>query len=149
MIDVEVIGAEGARAERARLDRVAAMPTLAEIRRLCRAAAGSAGVHSGHLAIEFVDAARIAALNAAHRNEPGPTDVLSFPIDGAARGGDTEAVELGDVLICLQHTRDVREAIVHGVLHLLGMDHDADDGEMLARQRELLQLQARPAKGPS
>jgi probable rRNA maturation factor len=32
----------------------------------------------------------------------------------------------------------VREAIVHGVLHLLGMDHETDDGEMLARQRELL-----------
>ena len=41
-------------------------------------------------------------------------------------------------MICLEHTRDVREAIVHGVLHLLGMDHETDDGEMLALQRELL-----------
>jgi probable rRNA maturation factor len=41
-------------------------------------------------------------------------------------------------VICLEHTSDVREAIVHGVLHLLGMDHETDNGEMLALQRELL-----------
>ena len=41
-------------------------------------------------------------------------------------------------MICPEHTADLREAIVHGVLHLLGMDHEIDDGEMLALQRELL-----------
>ena len=46
--------------------------------------------------------------------------------------------ELGDVVICPQHTADLREAIVHGVLHLVGMDHELDDGEMLTLQRELL-----------
>jgi probable rRNA maturation factor len=63
--------------------------------------------------------------------------VLSFPIDGddAAPIGPRE---LGDVVICPEHTADLREAIVHGVLHLLGMDHEDDDGEMLALQRELL-----------
>ncbi|MCW3018548.1 MAG: rRNA maturation RNase YbeY [Solirubrobacterales bacterium] len=49
-----------------------------------------------------------------------------------------EPIELGDVVICPEHTVDVREAVVHGMLHLLGMDHETDDGEMLALQRELL-----------
>jgi probable rRNA maturation factor len=46
--------------------------------------------------------------------------------------------ELGDVVICPEHTVDLREAVVHGVLHLVGMDHEADAGEMLALQAELL-----------
>jgi probable rRNA maturation factor len=130
-------------------------PSLAELRRLCTLAAASAGVEDGHLAIEFVDAQRIANLNAEHRGEPKPTDVLSFPIDGVeplagpgpiaapAAGGQRGAIdcggrELGDVVICPEQTIDVREALVHGVLHLVGMDHETDDGEMLALQRELL-----------
>ena len=70
-------------------------------------------------------------LNGEHRGKPEPTDVLSFPIDGvAADGGAPEQpagaapVELGDVVICPEHTVDLREAIVHGMLHLLGMDHE-------------------------
>jgi probable rRNA maturation factor len=46
--------------------------------------------------------------------------------------------ELGDIVICPEHTTDIREAVVHGMLHLLGMDHETDDGEMLALQCELL-----------
>ena len=59
--------------------------------------------------------------------------MLSFPIDGAdgARRGAAPR-ELGDVVICPEHTADLREAVVHGMLHLLGMDHETDDGEMLA-----------------
>ena len=52
--------------------------------RLCALAAASAGVYEGHLAIEFVDGERIAALNGEHRGKLGPTDVLSFPVDEAA-----------------------------------------------------------------
>jgi probable rRNA maturation factor len=105
--------------------------------RLCALAAASAGVSEGHLAISFVDAARIAALNAAHRGKPAPTDVLSFPID-EAQPLDGVPRELGDVVICPEHTGDLYEAIVHGVLHLIGMDHEYDAGEMLALQAELL-----------
>jgi probable rRNA maturation factor len=64
--------------------------------------------------------------------------VLSFPIDGVAAGSGGAEVELGDVVICPQHTADVEEALVHGMLHLLGMDHETDGGEMLALQDELL-----------
>jgi probable rRNA maturation factor len=133
-------------------------PSLAEVRRLCTRAVASAGIDDGHLAIEFVDATRIAELNAEHRGKLGPTDVLSFPIDGAERDGVTEQSmtdhcgdvlehhrthggvprELGDVVISPEHTVDLREAIVHGVLHLVGMDHETDAGEMLALQAELL-----------
>jgi probable rRNA maturation factor len=108
-----------------------------EIERLAALAAASAGVADGHLAVEFVDAERIRELNREHRGLDVPTDVLSFPIDGAEplSGGPRE---LGDVVICPEHTVEMREAVVHGVLHLVGMDHEVDEGEMLALQRELL-----------
>ena len=162
MLEVEVLGSgllpEG--------------PEPDEVRRLCAAAAARRGVRDGHVAVEFVDAERIAELNGRHRQRPRPTDVLSFPIDGVpapedaapdARPGEDAAqgeadarsgggagqgepgtrpgevpVELGDVIICPEHTVDVREAVVHGMLHLLGMDHEIDEGEMLALQHELL-----------
>jgi len=123
-------------------------PTEPEVRRLCRLATAAAGVRDGHLAVEFVNAERIAELNARYRNRASATDVLAFPIDGApaARGQrpDDEgarpagARELGDVIICPEQASDIREAIVHGVLHLVGLDHETDNGEMLALQRRLL-----------
>jgi probable rRNA maturation factor len=99
-------------------------------------AAASAGVEEGHVAIEFVDADRITELNAQHRDKPRPTDVLSFPIDEHDAGLGPR--ELGDVVICPEHTEDLLEAVVHGVLHLTGMDHETDAGEMLALQAEIL-----------
>jgi len=126
----------------------ARLPTEAEVRRLCRLATAAAGVHDGHLAVEFVSAERIAELNARHRKRANATDVLAFPIDGAPvpRGqrphvdgtGPAGARELGDVVICPEYASDVREAIVHGVLHLVGLDHETDNGEMLALQRRVL-----------
>ena len=109
---------------------------LEEIERLLAFALGSAGIDSGHVALEFVSAERIAELNVAHREQAGPTDVLSFPIDGA--GPVPGPRELGDIVICPEHTADLREAIIHGALHLTGMDHETDDGEMLAVQREIM-----------
>jgi probable rRNA maturation factor len=109
---------------------------LEEIERLIALALATADIDSGHMAIEFVSAERIAELNAAYRGKQGPTDVLSFPIDGA--DPTPGPPELGDIVICPQHTADLREAIVHGALHLTGMDHETDDGEMLAVQREIL-----------
>jgi probable rRNA maturation factor len=133
MIDVELFDATGA----------PGAPSLAEVRCLCTSAAGSRGVREGHVAVELVDSLRIAQLNGEHRGKTGPTDVLSFPIDGALVGdvradGDGVPLELGDIVICPEHTADVREAVVHGMLHLLGMDHETDSGEMLALQAEIL-----------
>jgi probable rRNA maturation factor len=143
MIEVELVGAElsrpsavnGAQSAAALPSRTA-LPSIEEIRRLCALAAGSAGVRDGHLAIEFVDELRMTELNGRYRSLQKPTDVLSFPIDRAEPAAG--ARELGDVMICLAHTADVREAIVHGVLHLLGMDHETDEGQMLSLQQELL-----------
>jgi probable rRNA maturation factor len=102
----------------------------------CALAAASAGIEDGHVAVEFVDADRIAVLNLAHRGKEGPTDVLSFPVDGD--GIPAGPRELGDVVICPEHTSDLVEAVVHGVLHLTGMDHETDEGEMLALQAEIM-----------
>jgi probable rRNA maturation factor len=117
------------------------LPEEGEIVRLVSLAVATAGVRDGHVAVAFVGAERIADLNLEHRGKAGPTDVLSFPIDEAddgGVGGAPESRELGDVVICPEHTIDIREAIVHGALHLVGMDHEVDDGEMLAIQAELL-----------
>ena len=100
------------------------------------AALAAAGVGDGHLAVEIVGADQIRELNREHRGRDQPTDVLSFPID------EDEPVagprELGDVVICPEHTQDLLEAVVHGVLHLCGYDHETDDGEMLELQRQVL-----------
>jgi probable rRNA maturation factor len=132
VLDVDVItGIDAADAGR--------LPARAEVERLLALALASAGIAEGHVAVEFVEAERIAALNAEHRGQPGPTDVLSFPVDGTDDvGGGGAPRELGDIVICPAHTTDVREAIVHGALHLTGMDHESDEGEMLALQAEIL-----------
>jgi probable rRNA maturation factor len=104
-------------------------------------AAASAGIEDGHVAIEFVESERIAELNETWREKDGPTDVLSFPVDEDDEdltGLPSSQRELGDVFICPEHTEDLVEAVVHGVLHLTGMDHETDDGEMLAVQAEIM-----------
>jgi probable rRNA maturation factor len=121
VLDVDVIGA--------------GLPA-AKVVEACSLAAASAGIEDGHLAVQFVDAARIAELNGEHRGMPGPTDVLSFPVD--ENGAPVGPRELGDVVICPEHTEDLLEAVVHGVLHLTGMDHETDEGEMLAVQAEIM-----------
>ena len=62
--------------------------------------------------------------------------MLSFVVDG--EGDSAGPRELGDIVICPECTEDLGEAVVHGALHLTGMDHETDDGEMLALQAELL-----------
>jgi probable rRNA maturation factor len=130
MIEVEVFGAQ----------LLAGPLPKWKVERLCALALASAGIDDGHLAVEFVDAVRMAALNGEHRGKDGATDVLSFPVDGADPGAPGEGVprELGDIVICPEHTVDVGEAIVHGALHLVGMDHETDEGEMLALQAEIV-----------
>ena len=108
----------------------------ARVREAVAYAAASAGIADGHVAISFVDAERIAELNETWRGKAGPTDVLSFPVDEAAAAAGPR--ELGDVVICPALTKSLREAVVHGVLHLCGYDHEVDDGEMLALQRRVL-----------
>jgi probable rRNA maturation factor len=107
-----------------------------QLRPAVAATLAAAGVDEGHLGLELVGEARIRELNREHRDRDRPTDVLSFPIDGA--GPAPGPRELGDVVICRQHAADLTEAAVHGVLHLCGFDHESDDGEMLALQARIL-----------
>ena len=90
----------------------------------------------GHLAVRLVGEDEIRRLNADFRGRDAFTDVLSFPVDGP--GPVAGPRELGDVVICPEHTSDLTEAVVHGVLHLCGYDHESDDGEMLALQDRVM-----------
>jgi probable rRNA maturation factor len=128
LLEVEVIGLELAGGGLA----------AGEAEQLCALALGSVGIEDGHVAVELVDEERMRELNREHRGRDAPTDVLSFPIDGSDPAAPVGARELGDIVICPPLATDVREAVVHGALHLTGMDHETDDGEMLALQAELL-----------
>lgn len=93
------------------------------------------GVTGGHLAVQEVDEDRIRELNREHRGKDKPTDVLSFPVD---EPGGPEPVELGDVFFCPEYCVNEVEAVVHGVLHLCGYDHETDQGEMLDLQDRIV-----------
>ncbi len=111
----------------------------------------------GSLGLTFVDAAEIAALNEEHLGKTGPTDVLSFPIDGPDDVGvpseDGVPTLLGDVVIspavaAAQYaghagTLDDELAllVVHGVLHVLGHDHAEPAETSIMRARELILLE--------
>jgi probable rRNA maturation factor len=94
------------------------------------------------LSVSFVDEAEIEDLHVRYMDEPGPTDVLSFPLDDV----DEDGVRLlGDVVIAPavaarnnpeDPSAELRLLLVHGILHLLGYDHEADaeKAEMWARQ---------------
>jgi probable rRNA maturation factor len=132
MLEVEVIGIEVVESD----PDPTHPPTAIEMEELCALALSSAGIEDGHVAIEFVDEERIQELNRQYRQIDAPTDVLSFGID--EDGISAGPRELGDIVICPPRTEDVREAVVHGALHLSGMDHETDEGEMLALQAELM-----------
>ena len=107
-----------------------------ELDRPARAALEAVGIRDGHLAVTLVGAAEIHALNRDHRAIDRPTDVLSVPVDGT--GPVAGPRELGDVVICPEHTENIPEAVVHGVLHLCGYDHETDQGQMLALQDRIV-----------
>jgi probable rRNA maturation factor len=100
------------------------------------------GLREVELSLSFVDESEMEELHVRYLDEPGPTDVLSFPLDGEDERG---LRVLGDVVIAPSVAArnnpddpgaELRLLVVHGVLHLLGYDHE-EDGEkatMWARQ---------------
>lgn len=104
------------------------------------------------LSIALVDEDEMARLNEQYRGVKGPTDVLSFGCDDPCPTPGDEPITLGDVVIApqvaerqaaelghtIEHELDV--LLVHGILHLLGYDHEAEDdaGAMAAREAALL-----------
>jgi probable rRNA maturation factor len=108
----------------------------AELRPAVAAGLEVAGVTDGHLAVEVVHSDRIRELNREHRGINRPTDVLAFPVDAAEPAHGPR--ELGDVVVCPEECSNLSEAVVHGVLHLCGYDHEVDAGEMLALQAKAM-----------
>jgi probable rRNA maturation factor len=108
--------------------------------RLARNTLRAEGLTSGELSVSFVTEREMAELNERYAGERGPTDVLSFPLDGP----EGEVRVLGDVVICPAYAAannpdlaaELRLLLVHGILHLLGYDHedDAERARMWARQ---------------
>ncbi len=137
---------------------------------LARAALVAEGItEETEVSLLFVDEATIASLNERFLGKEGPTDVLSFPIDDeevrsgrtpdsggtgpvSMAEGPSRQVLLGDVVICpsvaarnavdhgVTFDDELALLVVHGILHLLGMDHVVDDEaeRMERREQELL-----------
>ena len=111
---------------------------------LARATLRGEGLDRVELSVSFVEPAEIEELHVRFMDEPGPTDVLSFPLD--LDDVDEEGVRmLGDVVIAPsvaaannpgEPEAELRLLLVHGILHLLGYDHegDAEKAQMWARQ---------------
>jgi probable rRNA maturation factor len=128
----------------------------AAIQRLVIYALDQLHVHpDAELAIVFVDEAAMEQLHVQWMDEPGPTDVLSFPMDELRPGTEdamTPAGLLGDIVVCPQVAIAQAEAAghspldemllltTHGLLHLLGFDHAEPDEEkvMFGIQRDIL-----------
>jgi len=111
------------------------------------------GRPEAELSLVLVDEATMAGLNARYRGREGPTDVLSFSLlEG--EGAEHRGALLGDVVLCLPVARrqaaeqghgldtELLRLLVHGVLHLLGHDHERDDeaAVMEAEERRLWDL---------
>lgn len=102
----------------------------------------------GELSINLVEPGRMAELNARYMGKSGPTDVLAFPIDGksdVAFSPAGPAPMIGDLVVCpevaaKQSTGGLHAEldllVTHGVLHLLGYDHDTEAAAEAMRQRE-------------
>jgi probable rRNA maturation factor len=110
----------------------------------------------------LVDDHQMRRLNAAYRGRPHSTDVLSFSWSDRGRGANGRGLRgfLGDIVISAEAARrnarregqstanELRWLMLHGLLHLLGYDHDTDQGEMTARElalREQLRIAGVPS----
>ncbi len=101
---------------------------------------------SREIELIIIDTLAMRELNASTRAKDSATDVLSFPIDG-----EFEGLPLGSIVICDEfvysgarafgHSKDEEFILlfIHGLLHLLGFDHECDSGQMRERERLLIE----------
>ena len=113
-------------------DRQDAGVTLERLAALARDVLVAEGAGDAELSLSFVTEEEIAGLHERYLGEPGPTDVLSFPLDEDDRDEDGVRL-LGDVVVAPSVAAaanpddpagELRLLVVHGILHLLGHDHD-------------------------
>jgi len=125
-----------------------------ELLRLARETLQAEGRADVELSVSLVSRDEIAELHERYLGEPGPTDVLSFPQDEEAEEG---VRLLGDVVVCPEVAAEQEGAesevgllLVHGILHLLGYDHEADEDRavMWARQAAYAGVTTEPEGHP-
>jgi probable rRNA maturation factor len=121
------------------------------LRSLARDTLRGEGVDRAELSVSFVETGEIEDLHERFMGEPGPTDVLSFPLedaegpaeDGAEDGDGTR--HLGDVVVAPAEAErnnpadpdgEIRLLLVHGILHLLGYDHEDEDARTRMWERQ-------------
>ena len=113
------------------------------LRSLARDALRGEGIDRAELSVSFVESGEIEALHERFMDEPGPTDVLSFPLDEAE--GPDGARQLGDVVVAPAEAErnnpadpegEIRLLLVHGILHLLGYDHEEEDARTRMWERQ-------------
>jgi len=126
---------------------------VSPLQKFLRMAQWRLGIADAEVAVCFITRAEMARLNQTYRKKTGPTDVLSFPAQRprprvpASRRSHLPARRpvtrfLGDIAISPEEARkyakrnhrsfpdELRVLILHGILHLLGYDHETDNGEM-------------------
>ncbi len=120
------------------------------VKRTAKALLAAIGEKQSALSLSFVGDAEIRALNRDHRGKDKPTDVLSFPLFEAGEPHPGERL-LGDVVISVETARrqaaeydatleaEVNRLLIHGVLHVMGHDHEeaAEQERMRAEERRL------------
>jgi probable rRNA maturation factor len=135
--------------------RVSGAPGPSRVRRFLSRAARAARARADGVSVLYCADARMRSLNRRYRGMDRSTDVLAFPAGEAGRGF------LGDIVISVPYAarearrrrepadRELDRLLLHGFLHLMGYDHETDDGEMDAiegRLRRRLRI-ADPAAG--
>ena len=100
------------------------------------------------LSLAIVELSEMSELNGKYREKNGPTDVLSFGCDDPCPVEGDQPIALGDVVlapeVAIEQAQELGRTIeeelnlllVHGILHLLGYEHDSDESETVMRARE-------------
>jgi probable rRNA maturation factor len=132
---------------------------VAELQKFLARARRALRLPAGSFVVCLVTNAQIARWNRSYRGKNGPTDVLSFPVESArkprrkkSRSNGSEPVDgnyLGDIAIAPAVARrnagrfgrtfeqEMRILVLHGMLHLMGYDHETDRGQMDRRERKM------------
>ena len=112
---------------------------------------------SKEIELIITDNSTIIELNSEHRGKESPTDVLSFPLDNFFRGQSLNNMPLGSIVISedfvkekaahFGHTQNDELSLlfIHGLLHLLGFDHENDEGEMRKKEKEIIESFSLPS----